>query len=79
MWEVREGDRRPQIYFCYDTSATKTSRKHCPSQHYSLRILFKATLFTNKHVLRIIKFLYHSTSIIEHAQIFLKSRVCSRN
>jgi hypothetical protein len=44
MWKFSEGDIN--FFLCYEISATKTYRKHCTSWHYSLRIVFTTTLFT---------------------------------
>ena len=69
MWEISEADTN---YFVLSTSVIKRSRKHCSSQHYSLKVsaLFIFALliyiYTHTHTL------YHSTNILEHASILLK-------
>ena len=58
MWEISEADTN---YFVLSTSVIKRSRKHCSSQHYSLKVsaLFIFALFiyiyTHTHTLSLYK------------------------
>ena len=78
MWEISQGDVKSSL--CYEIIATKRSRKHRSSWHFSLKILFIASLFNESTGIIdpsiihfcILFFSSHSTNTLEHALIFLQ-------